>query len=136
MNRVVGVYEREVAIRMVLDRQQQPHRLHQRRHRPLHQQQRLRHAGAEPDNIDNVIGPANYDIGHVFIDRRRRSRQSERAVHGTARRAALPASPTRSATHSTSTTWPTRWGTSSAATTPSTAPRATAAGQPQRVVGL
>ena len=126
MNRVNGVYEREVAIRMILVANNNLV-VYTAEPRSVHQQQRRRDAGPEPDRTSTwSSAPRTTTSATSSRPAAAASRSWACRVRPATRRAASPACLRRSATTSTSTTSRTRWGTSSAATTPSTATRATA----------
>lgn len=66
MNRVDGIYEREVAIRMVLIGNDDLIVYTDGDADPYTNDDGATMLGENQDNLDSVIGPANYDIGHVF----------------------------------------------------------------------
>ena len=67
MNRVNGVYEREVAVRMVLVANNDADHLHEREPDPYTNSNGSTDARPEPDEPSTTSsGRANYDIGHVF----------------------------------------------------------------------
>jgi hypothetical protein len=65
MNRVDGVYEREVAIRMVLIANDNLIVYTDGNTDPYHNGDGSTMLGENQSNLNNVIGSANYDIGHV-----------------------------------------------------------------------
>ena len=109
-------------------REQLVDRLHEREHRPVHEQQRQHDARPEPDEPRqrHRLGQLRHRP-RLQHRRRRRRRPGRRLRRGSKAQGVTGQSAPRSATRSTSTTWRTRWATSSAATTPSTAPPAPAA---------
>jgi uncharacterized repeat protein (TIGR01451 family) len=66
VNRVVGVYEREVAIRMVLVANNSSVVYTSSGSDPYSNSDGPTMLGQNQANLDSVIGNANYDIGHVF----------------------------------------------------------------------
>ena len=66
MNRVNGVYEREVAIRMVLIGREDSIIYTDTVNDPYTNEDGSTMLGQNQANLDSVIGTANYDIGHVF----------------------------------------------------------------------
>ena len=66
MNRVDGIYEREVAIRMVLIGNDDLIVYTDGDTDPYTNDDGATMLDENQDNLDSVIGPANYDIGHVF----------------------------------------------------------------------
>ena len=66
MNRVNGIYEREVAIRMVLVANNDQLVYTNAGSDPYSNNSASALIGQNQSNIDSVIGNANYDIGHVF----------------------------------------------------------------------
>ncbi|HLM59974.1 MAG TPA: zinc-dependent metalloprotease family protein, partial [Pyrinomonadaceae bacterium] len=66
MNRVNGVYERDVAIRMILVNNQDSIIYTDSATDPYTNENGSAMLGQNQANLDSVIGDANYDIGHVF----------------------------------------------------------------------
>lgn len=66
MNRVNGVYERDVAIRMVLIANEDSIIYTDSATDPYTNESGSTMLGQNQSNLDSVIGAANYDIGHVF----------------------------------------------------------------------
>lgn len=66
MNRVNGVYEAEVAVRMILINNTDQLFYYDANTDPYTNGSGSTMLGENQTNIDNVIGTANYDIGHVF----------------------------------------------------------------------
>ncbi len=66
MNRVNGVYEREVAIRMVMVANNNLIVYTNGAADPYSNGSGSAMLGQNQSNLDSVIGPANYDVGHVF----------------------------------------------------------------------
>ena len=128
INRVNGIYETDLAVRMVLVANNNLLVYTNGATDPLHEQQRRRDAGRRTRRTSTTSSAsANYDIGHVFS-----TGGGGVATLGVPCVAGIKARgvtglPSPSATASTSTTSPTRWATSSAAITRSTASPAPAA---------
>ncbi|GAA4378188.1 hypothetical protein GCM10023186_14380 [Hymenobacter koreensis] len=66
VNRVVGVYEKELAVRMVLVANTDQLIYTNGNTDPYSNTDGSRMLGENQDNVDAIIGTANYDIGHVF----------------------------------------------------------------------
>ena len=66
MNRFNAVYEREVSIRMVLSPREDSIIYTDSATDPYTNENGQTMLGQNQSNLDNVIGSANYDIGHVF----------------------------------------------------------------------
>ena len=66
MNRINGIYEREVAIRMTLVATNDQVIYTDAGTDPYTNNNGFAMLGQNQSNVDNVIGSANYDIGHVF----------------------------------------------------------------------
>ena len=95
MNRVNGIYERDLAVRMVLVANNASIVYTNAEHRPVHEQQRRRDAGPEPDDLDS--GHRHRQLRHrPRLQHRRRRRRRPRASSAArrARRAGVTGQPT------------------------------------------
>ena len=66
MNRVNGIYEQDIAVRMVLIANTENIFYYDGNTDPYTNNDGVAMLSENQTNIDNVIGSANYDIGHVF----------------------------------------------------------------------
>jgi hypothetical protein len=118
VNRVDGIYEREVSVRMVLVANDDLIIYTNAATDPY--ANTSGDLNANQSNTDTVIGSTNYDIGHLVGTGGWRHRGPRRRLQRLEGARASPARAHRSATATTSTTSRTRWGISSAATIRST----------------
>ncbi|MEE9126410.1 MAG: zinc-dependent metalloprotease family protein, partial [Planctomycetota bacterium] len=66
MNRINGIYERDVAIRMILVADNDQIIYTKQGTDPYNNHSGFQMLGQNQENLDTVIGNGNYDIGHVF----------------------------------------------------------------------